>query len=173
MPSQDNRPNILLIMTDQHRWDTLGCYGAPTCRTPRLDALATSGLRFAHAYCNQAVCGASRVSLMTGLYPEFTGERTYHVTGWRERHAGVVTLNQHFGANGYTTVGLGKIYHGTNGPGVDPDNWTRWIPVKSKTTYADPANRTMAQEKARISRPGRKGGMRVIYGDLVKILPAM
>ena len=42
MPSTD-RPNILLILTDQHRWDTLGCYGAPTCRTPNLDTLASRG----------------------------------------------------------------------------------------------------------------------------------
>ena len=70
-------PNILFIAVDDLRPE-LGCYGTRAV-TPNLDALAASGVRFDRAYCNQAVCGASRVSLMTGLYPERTGERTYHI----------------------------------------------------------------------------------------------
>ena len=135
-----HRPNVLFIAVDDLRPE-LHCYTsqAMTTRaiTPHLDHLATSGIVFSHAYCNQAVCGASRLSLMTGLYPEFTGERTYHVTDWRTRWPHVVTMNQHFKANGYTIVGLGKIYHGTAGPGVDPDNWSQWIQVKG-ATYANP-----------------------------------
>ena len=131
------RPNVLFIAVDDLRPE-LGCYGA-AAKTPNIDRLAASGLRFDRAYCNQAVCGASRVSLMTGLYPEFTGERTYHVTDWRKRWADVVTLNQHFKANGYTTIGMGKIYHGSGGPGVDPENWTEWVMVGGKE-YNDPAS---------------------------------
>ena len=129
------RPNILFIAVDDLRPE-LGCYGTRAV-TPHLDRLAASGLKFDRAYCNQAVCGASRVSLMTGLYPEHTGERTYHVTGWRKRWATTVTLNQHFTQNGYTTIGLGKIYHGKSGAGVDPDNWTQWVKVGGKE-YGDP-----------------------------------
>ncbi len=62
----------------------LGCYGVRAL-TPNIDKLATSGLQFTRAYCNQAICGASRVSLITGLYPEFTKELTFHVTGWRDK----------------------------------------------------------------------------------------
>ena len=93
---------------------------------------------------------------MAGLYPEFTRERTYHVTGWREKWAGVVTLNQHFKSNGYTTVGLGKIYHGSSGPGVDPDNWTAWVKVVGKE-YANPESYE-AQKQAQAIRSPRKRG---------------
>lgn len=124
------RPNVLFIAVDDLRPE-LACYGTAAV-TPNIDQLAASGVRFSRAYCNQAVCGASRVSIMTGLYPEFTGERSYHVTDWRKRWSDVVTLNQLFKQSGYTTVGLGKIYHGTAGPGVDPDNWTQWIKVSGK-----------------------------------------
>lgn len=133
--SAEQPPNVLFIAVDDLRPE-LGTYGS-RARTPTLDRFAAGALQFDRAYCNQAVCGASRVSLMTGLYPEFTGERTYHVTGWRTRWKEVITLNQHFGAHGYTTVGLGKIYHGSNGPGVDPANWTEWINVQG-LGYANP-----------------------------------
>jgi len=144
------KPNVLFIAVDDLRPE-LGCYGARSA-TPNIDQLARTGLQFDRAYCNQAVCGASRVSLMTGLYPEFTGERTYHVTDWRKRWADVVTLNQHFKANGYTTIGLGKIYHGTNGPGVDPNNWTEWVTVGGQQ-YGDPASRKQIRK-----RNGRRRG---------------
>lgn len=132
-----SQPNVLFIAVDDLRPE-LGCYGA-RAHTPNIDRLAASGMRLDRAYCNQAVCGASRVSLMTGLYPEFTGERSYHVTDWRKRWPDVVTLNQHFKANGYTTIGLGKIYHGSREPGVDPENWTEWVTVGGRE-YGDPAS---------------------------------
>ena len=129
------QPNVLFIAVDDLRPE-LASYGTRAI-TPNLDKLAASGLQFDRAYCNQAVCGASRVSLMTSLYPERTGERSYHVTDWRKRHADVVTLNQHFKQSGFETVGLGKIYHGTGGAGVDEENWDRWIKIKSKP-YLNP-----------------------------------
>ncbi len=61
--------NVLLIMTDQQRWDTLGCYGAPTCRTPHIDALAARGVRFDAAYTPTSPCSPARAALFTGLYP--------------------------------------------------------------------------------------------------------
>ena len=61
-------PNVLFIAVDDLRPE-LACYGTRAL-TPNIDALAAGGMRFDRAYCNQAVCGASRVSLMTGLYPE-------------------------------------------------------------------------------------------------------
>ncbi|MEM7386179.1 MAG: sulfatase [Verrucomicrobiota bacterium] len=144
-------PNILFIAVDDLRPE-IGAYGTRAI-TPHIDALAASGLKFDRAYCNQAVCGASRVSLMTGLYPEHTGERSFHVTDWRKRWESTVTLNQHFKAHGYQTVGLGKIYHNSNGPGVDPENWTEWIPVRG-TQYANPESR----EDMRVTKSAAPGG---------------
>ncbi|HAI14517.1 MAG TPA: hypothetical protein DCM28_22620 [Phycisphaerales bacterium] len=61
-----DQPNILLIMTDQQRYDSLGCYGAEFAHTPRLDAMAKQGVRFEHCYVNNPICTPSRASLMTG-----------------------------------------------------------------------------------------------------------
>ena len=65
----DNRTNIVMLMTDQHRVDTLGCYGNPTCRTPTLDGLAARGTRFDRWYTPTAICTPARASLVTGWAP--------------------------------------------------------------------------------------------------------
>ncbi|MEQ8677777.1 MAG: sulfatase-like hydrolase/transferase [Aggregatilineales bacterium] len=61
--------NVLLITTDQHRRDTLGCYGSDICETPHIDRLATEGRRFDHAYTMTAICTPARASLLTGYAP--------------------------------------------------------------------------------------------------------
>jgi len=65
----EKRPNILFIMDDQHRFDYLGCAGAEFLRTPNLDRLASSGVRFAHCFTNSPVCAPARIGLATGLQP--------------------------------------------------------------------------------------------------------
>jgi iduronate 2-sulfatase len=139
------RPNVLFIAVDDLRPE-LGTYGAHT-HTPNIDRLAATGLRFDRAYCQQAVCGASRLSLMGGLYPTRTEEQTYHVEGWRTRWPNLLTMNQHFRNQGYQTVGLGKIYHGTNGPGVDLDNWDQWLSPPA-SLYALPENQPLARRSS-------------------------
>ena len=144
--SNKERPNVLFIAVDDLRPE-LGTYGTDVI-TPNIDRLAASGVRFDQAYCQQAVCGASRLSLMSGLYPIRTGEQTFHVSGWRERHPDVLTMNQHFSQQGYRTIGLGKIYHGHSGIGVDPENWSRWIDIAGQD-YAKPENlATLARVRA-------------------------
>ena len=139
------RPNILFITIDDLRTE-LGSYGARAI-TPHLDKLAESGLQFNHAYTNQAVCGASRLSFMMGLYPEFTKERTYHVRNWRHRHPDVVTMNQFFLENGYKTVGTGKVYHRWQGPDVDLKNWSEYIDPQG-THYVDASSIELGKEQA-------------------------
>ena len=63
-----NRPNVLLILTDQQRWDSLGCYGADWVDTPALDRLAAAGARFDRCYCTNPICTPSRASLWTGRH---------------------------------------------------------------------------------------------------------
>jgi len=148
------RPNVLFIAVDDLRPE-LGTYGTDAI-TPNIDRLAASGVRFDQAYCQQAVCGASRLSLMSGLYPIRTGEQTFHVSGWRDRHPNVLTMNQHFGQQGYQTIGLGKIYHGHSGGGVDPGNWGRWVDI-SAADYAKPEN---LKTLARVRAEGKVGDVR-------------
>ena len=104
------KPNILFISIDDLRPE-LGCYGSPIARSPNLDALAGEGLLFNRAYCQQAICSPSRASLMTGTRPETVGI-IENYTYFRDLNPDIVTLPQHFRANGYETAYCGKIYHG-------------------------------------------------------------
>ena len=146
------RPNLLFLAVDDLRPE-LGAYGSKF-KTPNMDRLASRGTLFERAYCQQAVCGASRLSIMSGLYPTLTKEQTYHVENWRKRHPDLLTLNQHFKEQGYQTIGLGKIYHGDAGAGVDPKNWSQWIKVDSSGEYLRQKNIDLlrkAQEETKIS----------------------
>ena len=66
-------PNIIIIFTDDQGYGDVGCYGAVGFETPNLDAMAEDGIRFTDFYVSQAVCSASRASLMTGSYSERVG----------------------------------------------------------------------------------------------------
>ena len=67
------KPNVLLIMTDQQRWDTLGCYGNKLIETPNLDWLASMGTLFTSAYTPSPSCVPARASLISGMDPWHTG----------------------------------------------------------------------------------------------------
>ena len=118
-PGRNDRPNVLFIAIDDLRPE-LGCYGAREIKTPNIDRLAGGGVAFSRAYCQQAVCNPSRASLLTGLRPDSTKVWDL-VTHFRKALPDVVTLPQHFKQNGYRSVGMGKIYHGTL---PDPKSWT-------------------------------------------------
>jgi arylsulfatase A-like enzyme len=68
-----DRPNVLLLWTDQQNRGTLGAYGNDRIETPALDGLAATGTTFEHAYCTQPVCTPSRSAILTGRYPHRTG----------------------------------------------------------------------------------------------------
>ena len=66
-PSEDLvRPNILILMSDNHSWDHVGCYGDPTVRTPNIDKVAEEGVRFTHAFCPAPSCTPARAAMLTG-----------------------------------------------------------------------------------------------------------
>jgi arylsulfatase A-like enzyme len=72
-PGPKERPNVLFILVDQLRYDTLGCAGHPMIRTPNIDRLASQGARMANCYAQCAVCGPSRASMLTGHSVAGTG----------------------------------------------------------------------------------------------------
>ena len=100
------RPNILMIYVDQHRWDALGANGNPYIHTPNLDKLAADGINFDHYFVQNPLCMPSRVSFLTGRYPSQLG-----IT-----HMGVnvpeatVTLPQLLQPYGYFSANLGKLH---------------------------------------------------------------
>jgi N-acetylglucosamine-6-sulfatase len=69
------QPNVLFILCDDLRPDALGCYGSRHVQTPRIDALAAAGVRFANAFCTTSLCSPSRASILTGLYAHRHGVR--------------------------------------------------------------------------------------------------
>ncbi len=75
-----DRPNILLILTDQQSASMMSCAGNPYLKTPAMDSLAASGMRFDRAYCTDPVCVPSRFSLMTGRMPSEIGLRSCDVS---------------------------------------------------------------------------------------------
>ena len=66
--SAATKPNIVLILSDDYGWGSVGCYGATGVKTPNLDRLAQEGRRFTHAYAPGSVCSPTRYGLMTGRY---------------------------------------------------------------------------------------------------------
>jgi iduronate 2-sulfatase len=113
------KPNVLFLMSDDMRPD-LGCYGDPLVKSPNIDALAASGVRFDRAYCQYPLCNPSRTSLLTGRYPVVTGVLNNEVD-FRTAHPDWVSLPEHFRANGYAALRAGKIFHG----GIDDAKaWT-------------------------------------------------
>jgi Arylsulfatase A and related enzymes len=103
------RPNVLFIVVDDLRPE-LGCYGNPIVKSPNIDRLAATGTVFLNAYCQQAVCAASRSSVLTGLRPNTTkvwGQKLH----FRTTIPDVVTLPQYFKLHGYFSQCIGKIYH--------------------------------------------------------------
>ena len=104
MTKRDKPLNILLIFTDQHRYDSLGCYGAPTCRTPNIDGIAERGVRFDAAYTPTSPCSPARAALFTGLYPHKNGVLTNGGTVTPE----LTTLASALGAAGYNLGYAGK-----------------------------------------------------------------
>jgi arylsulfatase len=103
-----DRPNVLLITSDQMRADVLGSYGNPVCRTPHLDALAASGVCFKHAYTPNPICVPARATITTGTY-------SHKATGSKNNggliRADQVKLAAHFAAAGYETYACGKLHY--------------------------------------------------------------
>ncbi len=157
--------NVLFIAVDDLRPE-LGCYGNRVIRTPNIDRLASSGLAFTRAYCQQAVCSPSRTSLLTGRRPDTT--RVYELqTHFRKNLPDVVTLPEQFKNHGYLTTGFSKVYHGGGGSGGlnDAQSWSvpAWFP--GGPAWGTPENKAAAERQTQRLREmgwvmpsGRKPG---------------
>src|SRR5512135_2076467 len=113
--------NILLIISDDHGIDQVGCYGNPVIKTPALDELAERGVRFTNAFSVAPSCSASRGTILTGLYPhqngQFGHEHAWHhfsLLDWVETLPGLLSKA------GYRTGLIGKLHVGSrSGLGFD------------------------------------------------------
>ena len=101
--------NVLFIVADDLNC-AIGAYGDPLAKTPNLDRLAKEGLLFSDAHVQYPLCGPSRVSFMTGIYPDQTKSKELRLYV-RQTIPDVVTLGQKFRIENYHSVRVGKIYH--------------------------------------------------------------
>jgi len=104
---QPSRPNILILYSDQLNARCLSCAGHPDAKTPHLDALAASGVRFSNAFVQNSICTPSRMSFLCGLYPSTHG---YYGLYGREPAESLTSLFRYFGRHGYRTGALGKLH---------------------------------------------------------------
>ena len=148
LPAASARPNILFLAIDDLRPE-LGCYGDTQVKSPNIDRLAAQGLRFARAYCQVPVCGASRASMMTSILPTPNRFRIAR-TRADEDVPGAATLPQMFKQAGYTTLSNGKIFH--FGADTNERSWSEpsWHSELTHATSFDPA--TTAQ-RSKDKRP--------------------
>ena len=100
--------NILFISIDDLRTE-LNCYGASHIKSPNIDRLAAQGVLFENAHVQQAICMASRASIMTGIRPEKHG--IYTGLAVDDVLPEILTINKYFEQNGYNIASCGKIYH--------------------------------------------------------------
>lgn len=119
-----NKPDVLFIAVDDLNDWTSYLGGHPQTKTPNIDRLVARGTAFTNSHCAAPACNPSRAALMSGLRPWHTG---IYTNG--DPAQGVLkdvnTINRHFLANGYNTLGGGKIYHGYGSEGRT-DTWTEW-----------------------------------------------
>lgn len=120
---QKNKPNILFIAIDDLK-PILGCYGNTMVKTPNIDRLAKMGTVFMSNYCQQAVCGPTRASLMTGMRPDYT--KVWDLkTPMRNVNPDILSLPQYLISQGYSTQGIGKVYDPRNvDKELDKPSWS-------------------------------------------------
>ena len=102
--------NVLFLMADDMRPE-MGCYGVSEVKTPNMDQLANSGVVFRNAYCNIPVSGASRASLLTGVYPRYP-DRFVDFSAYASKDCpSAIPVSGWFTKHGYHTVSIGKVFH--------------------------------------------------------------
>lgn len=145
------QPNILIFLVDDLRPE-LGCYGNEIVKSPNIDKLSEQGITFDNAYCQQAICAPSRMSILTGKRVEKLG--IYSIfTPFRSVHPDMLSMPQLFKQNGYKTVSIGKVYHHSRD---DLDSWSIHIP-KEPNTYAEAKNIAIIDSLKRVGSKSRNG----------------
>lgn len=119
------RMNLLIIQTDEHHFNTLGCYGGTIVATPHIDSIAKQGARFTAFYATSPVCSPSRAALVSGLYPQKTPVTTNNIP----LDDSIVTFAEILKRKGYATGFAGKWH-------LDGSGKPQWAP-KRKFGFED------------------------------------
>ncbi|QDT68753.1 Choline-sulfatase [Planctomycetes bacterium MalM25] len=147
--AKEERPNVLVLCIDDLRPE-LACYGASYIHSPHIDALASRGVLFERAYCQQAICAPSRASMMAGQYPDSLG--IYDLwSPLRRTVPDAMSLPRYFYERGYNTSSFGKVYHHHND---DRRYWSN-LPDVPGDRYADPTTLGSIAERRVIAKKNK------------------
>ena len=141
--SNNQRPNLLFILTDDHASHAMSCYGSVINETPQLDRIANGGMRFDNCFCTNSICAPSRASILTGTYNHVNGVTTL-TTNFDGRQTTFPKLLQ---ANGYQTALIGKWHLGHGGV-HDPTGFDYWNVLPGQGDYHDPEMIEMGERQA-------------------------
>jgi arylsulfatase A-like enzyme len=127
------RPNVVMILTDDHASHSISAYGSVVNTTPRIDEIGRDGVRFENCFATNALCSPSRASILTGTYSHVNGVSTL-VT---PIDASQPTFVSQLKAAGYRTAMIGK-WHMGDGDGHDPQAFDYWDVLIEQGEYHDP-----------------------------------
>lgn len=131
--AQQNRPNVLLIVSDDHQHDAMGCAGHPIVRTPYIDRLAERGVRFSSAFVSLPICTPSRAAFLTGRFETSNG-----VSFFGQRiHEGIEAWPKAMAKAGYQTAMTGK-WHNVREPDEYGFEWTANLFLRGMGYYLNP-----------------------------------
>jgi N-acetylglucosamine-6-sulfatase len=131
--SQKKRRNLVFILSDDHRFDLMGCMGHPWVQTPHLDRLARGGALFQNAFATTSLCAPSRASILTGLYAHAHGV----LDNVSALPPGLTTFPHILQKHGYRTAFFGKWHMGNQSDDAQP-GFDRWIAFRGQGEYRDP-----------------------------------
>lgn len=161
------KKNVLFIAIDDLK-TVLGCYGDSLVKSPNIDKLAEEGILFTNTYCQQAISGPSRASLLTGLFPDKTKVWDLN-TLIRNQNPFVVTLPQYFKNNGYNVVGIGKIYDDRSvDKAYDKKSWS--VPFLNQKKYLNKNydKPIMTQYRDDVMQHYQSNDIRLLYNKYMK-----
>lgn len=140
--SQQKRPNIVVIISDDHSFQTISAYGSKVTSTPAIDRIAKEGVRFDKAYVTNSICGPSRAVLLTGRYS--------HKNGFKDNVSARFDSTQHtfikdLTKSGYQTAWIGKWHLGST-----PQGFSYWKVLPGQGNYFNPDFIKMDNSRERI-----------------------
>lgn len=130
----ESRPNVVVVLVDDMRWDDFGAGGHPFVETPNIDRIANEGARFTNAFASTPLCSPSRAAFLTGLYAHTNGIEDNLARN--ETSHQLPTFPRQLQADGYATAFIGKWHMGNDDsprPGFD-----RWVAMRGQGEAVDP-----------------------------------
>ncbi len=130
--AEDRRPNVVFILTDDQRWDTMSCAGSTALVTPNLDRLAEQGARFANAFATTSLCSPSRASFLSGKYAHGHGV----INNFTDFPKDLPSFPRRLKEAGYTTAYIGKWHMGEDDDSPRP-GFDHWVSHRGQGDYFD------------------------------------